>query len=111
MRATIILIPVLIGCAALGAFGQTRDFAPMALNSYSIVPARFAFTKVCRQDGVLLGNIQRVDRGPDGLPGRVLIGISGPRVISLSARDVSYDEPDNVVVADMSALRAAVHQK
>lgn len=103
MRSIAFIGVVLVGFLPVYAFGQTNEFAPMALNSYFAVPRGLALAKVFRQDGALLGNVQRVNRGQDGHLEQILIGIPGPRVISLSAVDASYDEAANIVVTDEKA--------
>ena len=111
MRAGHIFYVVVLGFLPIDSFGQTNEFAPMALNGYSALPTRFAAAKVFQQDGVLLGNIQRLERGPGGIPSVLMIGVAGPRIISVAATDASYDAVNNIVVTDMTATTTALAGK
>ena len=107
MRRKFILVLVGSLASASEASAQSSSFPPMALNSYSTLPARFSSARVYSEQGALIGNIQRVDHTPAGSPSAVLIGIAGPRVVSLPASAASYDQPANIVITDDAALKLA----
>jgi hypothetical protein len=111
MRTEHIFCAVILNFLPIDSFGQSSEFAPMALNGYSALPTRFAAAKVFQQDGVLLGNIQRLERGPGGIPNVLMIGVAGPRIISVAAADASYDAVNNIVVTDMTATTTALAGK
>lgn len=100
------LLPIAI-IALLPWPAAAEDFAPMVLNGYTAAPARIASATVYRQDGVLLGNVQGVDRSATGIQA-IRIGVAGPRVITLGAAQASYDAFKNVVVTDADATKAAL---
>lgn len=100
------LLPAIFAVFLVGP-AAADDFAPMALNSFTAAPVKLQTATVYRQDGELLGNIQGVERGANGLS-RLRIGIVGPRTISLPASDASYDPAANVVVAEDASMKAAI---
>jgi hypothetical protein len=74
-------------------------FAPMALNSFSNPPDKVATARVVDDKGITIGAVQKVDID-GGKPTSVEIALLGSnKIISLDARSVSYDEPDNVLMA------------
>jgi len=108
------LAPTMMFCVALlpaNALGQSSEFAPMVLNGYSSLPPKFRVAKVFAQDGTLVGNVQRIERGPDGRFTQIVVGISGPRVISLAAHNASWDDPTNSIVIDSEAMKAALESR
>jgi len=102
-------IPVLISLSmppVTPAMAQS-DFAPMALNSFTILPSPFPYARVMGQDGSVMGNIQGVQRGPNGVPTSIRIGVAGGKIITLRATEASYEQGGNVVIADMRAASEA----
>jgi hypothetical protein len=79
-------------------------FAPMALNSFSNPPDKVATARVVDEKGVTIGAVQKVDID-GGKPTSVEVALLGSnKIISLDARSVSYDEPNNVLMASGATL-------
>ncbi|MBA2588031.1 MAG: hypothetical protein H0U98_05325 [Alphaproteobacteria bacterium] len=87
---------------------EEEAFAPMALNSFTLLPRAFASAKVMGQDGALLGNIQIVQSDPAGKPDIIRIGVVGGKIVALRSNDASYEQKANIVVTDMDAMKAAL---
>jgi hypothetical protein len=94
--------------AAQASQAAGDDFAPMALNSFTVLPKRFPSARVMGQDGALLGNVQAVQSDLGGKPTTIRIGVAGGRIISLRSDEASYDESANIVVTDFEATKAAM---
>jgi hypothetical protein len=94
--------------AAQASQAAGDDFAPMALNSFTVLPMRFPSARVMGQDGALLGNVQAVQSDLGGKPTTIRIGVAGGRIISLRSDEASYDESGNIVVTDFEATKAAI---
>jgi hypothetical protein len=84
------------------------EFAPMALNSFTVLPKNFPSARVMGQDGALLGNVQAVQSDLGGNPTVIRIGVAGGKIISLRSDEASYDENGNIVVTDFEATKAAM---
>jgi hypothetical protein len=99
---------IAVGIAPTTTLALELPLAPMALNSFTTLPAQFSSARVLGQDGLVLGNVHSVERGTDGIPAEIRIGIAGNHEIILRSIEVSYDQGGNVVVTDMDATKAAV---
>jgi hypothetical protein len=83
--------------------------APMALNSFTNPPDKVATARVVDNKGVTIGAVQKVDID-GGKATSVEVALLGSnRIISIDASSLSYDEPNNVLVAatDGGAIAAS----
>jgi hypothetical protein len=99
---------VAFALAANVARAAGDEFAPMALNSFTVLPKHFPSARVMGQDGALLGNVQAVQSDLGGKPTTIRIGVAGGKIISLRSDEASYDENGNIVVTDFEATKAAI---
>jgi hypothetical protein len=90
---------IAVGIAPTTKHAIELPLALMALNSFTTLPAQFSSARVLDEDGVVLGNVHSVERGTDGIPAKIRIGIAGNREIILRSIEVRYDQGGNVVVA------------
>ena len=90
------------------ASADELEFAPMALNSFTLLPKAFGSARVMGQDGELLGNVQAVQSDPTGKPNIIRIGIVGGKFIALRSNDASYEQSTNIVVTDMDATKVGL---
>ncbi len=78
-----------------------EDFAPVALNSLSAVPAKIAAAPVLDRNGTVLGKVRTVATDQDGKPS-ALSYVQNSRLAVIAAQAVSYDARKNLVIADTS---------
>lgn len=92
---------------AIGA-APVQTLAPMALNSFSNPPTQIATARVVDNTGATVGAVQKVELDSAGKPSAVDIALlGGDRMVRLGAAQLSYDEPNNVVTADMDKSQLA----
>jgi hypothetical protein len=92
--------------ATLTGSAMADELAPMALNSFTFVPARITQAIVVDQGGTALGIVAKVDSGPTGTPRQVEVLKPGGDTMILAARAASYDPIANRVVADSAMVGA-----
>jgi hypothetical protein len=94
------------GCALLLARpAWAEQFAPQALNSFSVTPEKIHTAQVFNQEGQAIGTVQRVATDQSGKPVQLDIALyRNGAVISVSAVDASYEAASNIVVARSSAV-------
>lgn len=94
--------------AAQTATGSAQDIAPIALNSLPNPPDKIATAQVVDDKGTTVGAVQKVEMDQGGKPLRVEIALLGAnRVVVLPSSRLSYDQPNNVVTADMDKTQLA----
>jgi hypothetical protein len=94
--------------AAQTATGSMPDIAPIALNSLANPPDKIATARVVDDKGTTVGAVQKVEMDQGGKPLRVEIALLGAnRVVVLPSSRLSYDQPNNVVTADMDKTQLA----
>ncbi len=91
---------LVIVCVAGADPAVADEFAPMALNSFSIVPHAISRAIVVNQDGTAIGIVQRVEIDSTGKPVRVEILMPGGREAPVPAQAASYDSITNHVIAE-----------
>jgi hypothetical protein len=95
--------------ATLAVPAMADELAPMALNSFTFVPARITQAIVVDQGGTALGIVAKVDSDASGTPRQVEVLKPGGDTMILAARAASYDPVANRVVAD-SAMVGAIEK-
>jgi hypothetical protein len=71
---------------------QADALAPVALNSFSSVPAKLSSAQVQDQNGHVLGTVERVQTDQDGKPDALSFrAASDGRIVVIGASAVSYD--------------------
>lgn len=86
---------------ALATSAAAEGFAPVALNSLTVVPAKIATAPVMDQNGAVIGKVRAVATDQDGRLSAISY-VSGNRLLVIGAPAVSYDAQKNIVVADTS---------
>lgn len=94
--------------ATLAGPALADELAPMALNSFTFVPARITQAIVVDQGGTALGIVAKVDSDASGTPQQVEVLKPGGETLILAARAASYDPVANRVVADNAMIGAAI---
>jgi hypothetical protein len=92
---------------ALTAPAVADEFAPMALNSISAVPAKIAGAKVVDPKGAAVGSLVRVLTDARGKPLKADIALTGGQAITLEASALGYDQNANIVVTAMDQAQLA----
>jgi hypothetical protein len=77
--------------------------APMALNSMRNPPDKIATAKVVDSNGTTVGAVKKVELDVSGKPNKVDVALLGTdQVIALNSSNVSYDEPNNVLIVGLT---------
>lgn len=89
---------------ALGTPALAEDFAPVALNSLTAVPARIIAAPVLDMNDAIIGKVRAVATDQDGHPS-ALSYVAGRHLMIVAAPAVSYDAQKNIVVIDTNKAR------
>jgi hypothetical protein len=93
--------------ATLAVPAWADELAPMALNSFTFVPARISQAIVVDQGGAALGIVAKVDSDATGTPQRIEVLKPGGDTMIVAARAARYDPRATREVTDNTMIGAA----
>lgn len=84
-----------------------EDLAPMALNSFGIVPPKIQGAPVKDVHGAIVGTVAKIETSVQGKPLRADVNLNGGRMVFLDTINLSYDQNANVLVTALDQRQLA----